>query len=278
MLPDLRIVIAAVVSTFIFTVGVGFFASSRLIHDQMTARVDTKGLDDTPINRIALNWPEPTATQRHVDLDFAITAKASRNPVREVAPAADESKPALKVETPQPALSRTSSDQASTDAAAAPKDASRDAEPTIAAPKVPEPHEEKTAVQQETPPSTNDTRVTVHLDDAVPEEPTGSIPAPTKPDPPSVPVSESRPKFAARPEANETPATITKPALAEPAKAPPIRKKRPRKITAQKPATHGQAVQTPQLQAFDFFGLFRTSSTTFRLPAIVSTPPTTPVQ
>ncbi len=74
MLPDLRIVIAAVVSTFIFTVGVGFFASSRLIHEQMVARVDTKGADDTPINRIALNWPEPTHADRNVNLDFAISA------------------------------------------------------------------------------------------------------------------------------------------------------------------------------------------------------------
>ena len=97
MLPDLRIVIAAVVSTFVLTVGVGFFASSRLIHEQMTTRVDTKGFDDTPINSIALNWPEPTKVERHIDLDFAISAKGSRNPVRDVA-TAPVSAPAEKTE------------------------------------------------------------------------------------------------------------------------------------------------------------------------------------
>lgn len=104
MLPDLRIVIAAVVSTFVLSVGVGFFASSRLIHEQMIARVDTKGHDDTPINRIALNWPEPTKVERNLDLDFAISAKGSRNPVRDIAAApAENIKPvpqATKTETP----------------------------------------------------------------------------------------------------------------------------------------------------------------------------------
>ena len=112
MLPDLRIAIAAVVSTFIVTVGVGFYASSRLIHEQMAARLDSRGLDDTPVNRIALNWPEPTSQERRLDLDFAITLKASRNPVRDVAPAGDataeraaaEREPAPPSAPPVPAI------------------------------------------------------------------------------------------------------------------------------------------------------------------------------
>lgn len=105
MLPDLRIVIAAVVSTFIVTVGVGFYASSRLIQEQMTARFDTKGFDDTPVNRIALNWPEPTSQERRLDLDFAVSLKASRNPVREIGPANDDVSAGLP---PQPAATTPS--------------------------------------------------------------------------------------------------------------------------------------------------------------------------
>jgi hypothetical protein len=105
MLPDLRIVIAAVVSTFVVTVGVGFYASSRLIHEQMTARLDGRGLDDTPVNRIALNWPEPTSQERRLDLDFAITLKASRNPVRDIAPAGDvKAESAAAEREPAPAI------------------------------------------------------------------------------------------------------------------------------------------------------------------------------
>lgn len=99
MLPDLRIVIAAVISTFLFTVGVGFFASSRLIHEQMTARVDTRGFDDTPINRIALNWPEPTRIERKVELDFAVS-KAAPNPVRDVTSDAEQTSIPPKAEIP----------------------------------------------------------------------------------------------------------------------------------------------------------------------------------
>src|SRR5512134_2925646 len=84
MLPDLRIVIAAVVSTFICTVGVGFYASTRLLQEPLLARPDPH--DDTPINRIALNWPEPVQIDRSLSLDFAVTAKAAKNPVRDVTP------------------------------------------------------------------------------------------------------------------------------------------------------------------------------------------------
>jgi hypothetical protein len=82
MLPDLRIVIAAVVSTFICTVGVGFYASSRLLQEPLTTRSDNA--DESPINRIALSWPEPLPPERSLNLDFAVTAKVSKNPVREI--------------------------------------------------------------------------------------------------------------------------------------------------------------------------------------------------
>ena len=84
MLPDLRIVIAAVISTFVLTVGVGFFASSRLINEPRKSTDSIAALDATPVNRIALSWPAPTRQPEPLALDFAVTAKALRNPVRDV--------------------------------------------------------------------------------------------------------------------------------------------------------------------------------------------------
>jgi hypothetical protein len=275
MLPDLRIVIAAVVSTFIFTVGVGFFASSRLIHEQMTARVDTKGLDDTPINRIALNWPEPTKTERNVDLDFAITAKASRNPVREIAPEIVQDKPLPKTEAPSASVAPDTIAAPATQ----PADMVRDPEPTLSVAKAPDPVEEQPPAVTATE-STADTRVIVHPDEATSVESTGSIAESTDSitesttsDVPVVPIPESRPKFAARPIADENAPAAAKPALAEPAKAPVIRKKRPRR-TAAKPRPQ-PAAQIPQLQPFDFFGLFRRPPQTQIRPLTLAPTPST---
>lgn len=82
MLPDLRVVLAAVISTFICTVGVGFYASSRLLQEPLTTRTDNP--EDSPINRIALSWPEPLPPERTLNLDFAVTAKVAKNPVRDI--------------------------------------------------------------------------------------------------------------------------------------------------------------------------------------------------
>ncbi len=85
MLPDLRVVIIAVISTFLFTVSVGFYTSSRLMNEPRKARSDSlAALEDSPINRIALNWPEPVQQSSQLDLDFAVTLNGSRNPVRDV--------------------------------------------------------------------------------------------------------------------------------------------------------------------------------------------------
>jgi hypothetical protein len=84
MLPDLRIVIAAVISTFVLTAGVGFLASSRLISEPKKSTDSIAALDATPVNRIALSWPAPTRQPEPLALDFAVTAKALRNPVRDV--------------------------------------------------------------------------------------------------------------------------------------------------------------------------------------------------
>ncbi|MGV3633408.1 MAG: hypothetical protein ACO1NY_03605 [Pseudorhodoplanes sp.] len=84
MLPDLRIVIVAVLSTFVLSVGVGFYASSRLIGEPKRSTDSIASFEETPVNRIALSWPEPTRQPEPLALDFAVTAKALRNPVRDV--------------------------------------------------------------------------------------------------------------------------------------------------------------------------------------------------
>jgi hypothetical protein len=307
MLPDLRIVIAAVISTFIFTVGVGFFASSRLIHEQMTARVDTKGFDDTPVNRIALNWPEPTRTERNLDLDFAITFRGSRNPVRDVAldaepqqaqrpaapTAAEPALPAPPAEvaprqeaairetepkadaTPTPAPTPAATPAPAAEATVQPESVERkpEPEPVIAVAKAPDPVEETPAPQPVLPMPATDTHIVVRPDDSVPVESTGSIPAPAPAsNVPGIPVPEPRPKFAARTDAAHT-VEPEKPVITGPARVPAAAKKRSRPARQQAaPRTPVPVQQTQPLPPFDFFGIFRAPQTTLRLPAQVSMP------
>ncbi len=85
MLPDFRVVTIAVISTFLFAVTVGFYTSSRLINERKPRPESLAAIEENPLNRIALNWPEPVQPpQNALDLDFAVTAKVQRNPVRDV--------------------------------------------------------------------------------------------------------------------------------------------------------------------------------------------------
>jgi hypothetical protein len=285
MLPDLRIVIAAVLSTFILTVGVGFFASSRLIHDQIAARLDSR-TDDTPINRIALNWPEPTSTEPQANLDFAVSARASRNPVRDVAPAtvepastpapsavpattvADHAAPAPVPEQPAASsLEPTPEPAVTADAAtAAPEEETPPAIEAVAT--------DAEAQPQEEPARTSDARVTVYPDDQpATVEATGSIAA-TQPAAPADPASDPQPRMAAHTETEETPpALASQPVVTQQKAAPLVRKKRPRRAAARhhrQPAASRPAIQTPQV--FDFFGLFRNPPAALRLPPQTQAP------
>lgn len=346
MLPDLRIVIAAVVSTFILTVGVGFFASSRLIQEQMTARVDTKGHDDTPINRIALNWPEPTKFEPHINLDFAVSAKAAKNPVRDVtpeiipaphmaktdaaapvpppsespapahetpaalsqshetpaalvqepttsapassavtqdiaAPAAESSAPKSSVAAQESVTSAADAVTATPDPAAFAAEKEKDivGEPAPAASvaKAPDPVEEPPAAAVEAPASKTDMQVVVYLHETALAESTGSIAAPAA-QMPDVPLPASRPKLALQHEPGNA-GNASRPAQTEPARAPVSEKKRPRRAAIRArpaPRPQPQPAQAPQMQPFDFFGLFRNSQAAQRLPAQVAKP-TTPI-
>lgn len=85
MLPDIRVVTIAVISTFLFAVTVGFYTSSRLANERKPRPESLAAIEENPLNRIALNWPEPVqAPQKPLDLDFAVTSKVLRNPVRDV--------------------------------------------------------------------------------------------------------------------------------------------------------------------------------------------------
>ena len=59
MLPDIRVVTIAVISTFLFAVTVGFYTSSRLANERKPRPESLAAIEENPLNRIALNWPEP---------------------------------------------------------------------------------------------------------------------------------------------------------------------------------------------------------------------------
>ncbi len=107
MLPDLRIVIVAVISTFVLTVGAGFYTSSRLILDTKSRGDLRAAMEETPVNRIALSWPEPMRQSEPLALDFAVTTRALRNPVRditaEVAAAEQQAQP-VRMTASEPAV------------------------------------------------------------------------------------------------------------------------------------------------------------------------------
>jgi hypothetical protein len=85
MLPDFRVVTIAVIATFLFAASVGFYTSSRLASERKPRPESLAAIEENPLNRIALNWPEPVQPPANsLDLDFAVTAKVLRNPVRDV--------------------------------------------------------------------------------------------------------------------------------------------------------------------------------------------------
>jgi hypothetical protein len=103
MLPDFRVVIIAVVSTFLLTVSVGFYTSSRLLNEPRKSRSESLAShEDSPISRIALNWPEPVQQTAQLDLDFAVTLNGSRNPVRDITTETIETQAELKAPASAP--------------------------------------------------------------------------------------------------------------------------------------------------------------------------------
>lgn len=116
MLPDFRVVTIAVISTFLFAVSVGFYTSSRLMSERKPRTDSLAMIEDHPLNRIALNWPEPVQPpSESFNLDFAVTAKVQRNPVREVSDESTSVRPKVAA-APQEAIGSTRADQPVIDA------------------------------------------------------------------------------------------------------------------------------------------------------------------
>ena len=60
MLPNLRLLLTATLSTFLLTAAAGLFVSLRLAQEPFTIRSDMRATaDESPVNRISLNWPLP---------------------------------------------------------------------------------------------------------------------------------------------------------------------------------------------------------------------------
>lgn len=81
MLPDLRVLLLATVTTFLLATGVGLFASVRLLPDPLAAAHPDR---DTPISRVALSWQD-----------------LNRGPLREITPAVIERDIAPDVSKPK---------------------------------------------------------------------------------------------------------------------------------------------------------------------------------
>ena len=71
MLPDLRLLITAIVVTFLLAAAAGLYASLRVTQEQIAARADVRAsYEENPIMRIANSWPlpEPSRAQALRDL------------------------------------------------------------------------------------------------------------------------------------------------------------------------------------------------------------------
>jgi hypothetical protein len=79
MLPNLRLLITATLSTFLLTAAAGLFVSLRLGHEPLTMRGDARAaFDENPINRISLSWSRPEQDRAAVLRDLTLPANAPR--------------------------------------------------------------------------------------------------------------------------------------------------------------------------------------------------------
>ncbi len=60
MLPSLRLILTATLTTFLVTAAIGLLASLRFAQEPLTARTDMRAsIEDLPISRVSLTLPEP---------------------------------------------------------------------------------------------------------------------------------------------------------------------------------------------------------------------------
>ena len=78
MLPNLRLLITATLSTFLLTAAAGLFVSLRLGHEPLTMRGEARAaFDENPINRISLNWPRPEQDRAAALRDLTLPANSA---------------------------------------------------------------------------------------------------------------------------------------------------------------------------------------------------------
>jgi hypothetical protein len=104
MLPDLRLLITAIVVTFLLAAAAGLYASLRVTQEQIAARADVRAsYEENPIMRIANSWPLPEPSRAAALRD--LTKLPSGMPIvaaTEPEPAPERIEPQIAVELPQP--------------------------------------------------------------------------------------------------------------------------------------------------------------------------------
>jgi hypothetical protein len=246
MLPDLRLLVIATVSTFVVTVGAGLFASIRLLPEPLSVHGDRNFGDDSPINRIAVSWPDPSRPSMR---DLMIAPKQAKPlDLPPPAPKAEQTpSPAIKEETAtipsEP--SQTEPPSAAPGAPAKPADTQATTERSVTERAASEQarlskekegdglakkNEAAKPVAEQSAAATPHAQSTDSLSDGA-REMTGSAKTETAP----APVGATPPKFATRSDpatatdASETPAILLPPERPklEPHGQPKVEKKRP---------------------------------------------------
>ena len=85
MLPDLRVLVIATVSTFVLTVCAGLFAAVRLVPEPLVVHAD-RNRDELPFNRITVSWPDAARRATREPLVISAPAESPAPQTENIAP------------------------------------------------------------------------------------------------------------------------------------------------------------------------------------------------
>jgi hypothetical protein len=204
MLPDLRLLAIATISTFLVTVGAALFVSSRMLPEPVNFRADRS--EEGPIGRISGSWPDARQLgPRDLNVKPKAEPKITDRPVLDSAPA-DQAETSSSGETAAPQN---------------PSATTTDAKNATPGPGLTPPSDTGASSAPDTKPAEtiavkrDDPASGPAADDAAADQ-TGSIPAKPKPESAPVPSGET---VAARPDkADEAPPKPDAAAVADKAK------------------------------------------------------------
>ena len=109
MLPNLRSLITATLSTFLLTAAAGLFVSLRLAQEPLTMRGDARAtFDESPVNRISLNWSLPEQDRAAALRGLALPATAPTGMDEQAARAINPPPESAAAEPAKPEPQRTS--------------------------------------------------------------------------------------------------------------------------------------------------------------------------